>query len=64
MKKMYVVWLLLAAALTAGCSKKNPQTTPPAGDTQTEMKKDGDVGGASYGGAKTEPGAANPAAPK
>jgi len=55
MKKMFVVSLVLAAALAMGCSKKNPQTTPTTGGdaTKTEMKKDGDgMGGATYGGAK------------
>lgn len=62
MKKMFVVSLVLVAALTMGCSKKKAQTMPTGGgDTQTEMKKDGDgMGGATYGGAKTEGGAANP----
>ena len=56
MKKMFAVSLVLAAALAMGCSKKNAQTTPTnGGDTKTEMKKDGDsMGGASYGGAKTD----------
>jgi hypothetical protein len=52
MKKMFAVSFVLAAVLAVGCSKKNPQTTPPTGDTKTEMKKEGDaMGGASYGGA-------------
>ncbi|HSK00875.1 MAG TPA: hypothetical protein VK932_06525 [Kofleriaceae bacterium] len=49
MKKMFVVSLVLAAALAVGCSKKNPQTTPTGGDT-TEMKTDGaPMGGDTYG---------------
>jgi hypothetical protein len=67
MKKMFVVSLVLAAALAMGCSKKNAQTTPTGTDTKTEMKKDGSgMGGDSYGGAKTDGGgAADPcAAPK
>jgi major membrane immunogen (membrane-anchored lipoprotein) len=60
MKKMFVVSLVLAAALAVGCSKKKPQTTPTnGGDSKTEMKKDdGSMGGATYGGAKTEPSSA------
>jgi hypothetical protein len=63
MKKMFVVSLVLAAALAIGCSKKNAQTTPTG--TKTEMKKDGgSTGGATYGGAKTEGGADPGTAPK
>ncbi len=52
MKKMFVVSLVLAAALAVGCSKKNPQTTPTGGETQTEMKKEGgEMGGDTYGAA-------------
>lgn len=67
MKKTLVVSIVLAAALAVGCGKKNAQTTPTnPSDTKTEMKQDGDsMGGASYGGAKTQGGAADPcAAPK
>lgn len=50
MKKMFVVSLVLAAALAVGCSKKQPQTMPTGTGDQTEMKKDGsDTGGATYG---------------
>lgn len=61
MKKMFVVSLVLVGALAVGCSKKNPKTTPSgtATDTKTEMKKDGGaMGGATYGGAKTDGGGA------
>lgn len=55
MKKMFVVSLVLAAALAVGCSKKNPQTTPAGSSSKTEMKKDGgSTGGATYGGTKSE----------
>ena len=68
MKKMLAVSLVLAAALAMGCSKKNPQTTPNTGGTQTEMKSGSDMGGATYGGNKAsggDPCAADPcAAPK
>ena len=63
---MFVVSIVLAAALAMGCSKKNAQTTPtPPGDAKTDMKKDGDAtGGGTYGGATT-PDPADPcAAPK
>lgn len=46
MKKMLAMSLVLAAALAAGCSKKQPQTTPqpPAGATEkTEAPKEGDA---------------------
>ena len=50
MKKMFVVSLVLAAALAVGCSKKNPQTTPTGGDMKTETKTDGALmGGDTYG---------------
>ena len=65
MKKMFVVSLVLAAALVVGCSKKNPKTTPTgtATDTKTEMKKDGDaMGGATYGGKTEGAGAEDPCA--
>lgn len=65
MKKMLAVSLVLAAALTMGCSKKNASTTPSnAGGTQPEMKSGSDTGGATYGGDKgggTD--AANPCEP-
>jgi len=59
MKKMFVVSLVLAAALAVGCSKKKPQTMPANGDTKTEMKGGHDgMGGATYGGAKSKDGTA------
>ena len=66
MKKMFVVSFLLTAALAVGCSKKKAQTTPTntGGGSQTEMK-DGGMGGATYGGGKTEGAGGDPcAAPK
>jgi len=65
MKKMFVVSLVLAAALVVGCSKKKAQTTPTGGD-KTEMKQEGGaMGGDTYGGTKPEGGgAADPNAPK
>ena len=65
MKQMFVVSLVLAAALAMGCSKKQAPTTPTL-DNKSEMKKEGDgMGGATYGGAKTDPAPADPcAAPK
>ena len=64
MKKMFVVSLVLAAALAMGCGKKNAQTTPTSTGTKTEMKQDGNsMGGAGYGGAKPQGGgAADPCA--
>ena len=66
MKKMFVVSIVLVAALAMGCSKKNAQTTPtPPGD-KTDMKKDGDaMGGGTYGAPATPDAPADPcAAPK
>ena len=66
MRKLYVVSFVLAAALAVGCSKKKEQTTPTNTGGQTEMKKeDGAMGGATYGGTKTQGGGEDPcAAPK
>jgi hypothetical protein len=65
MKKMFVVSLVLAAALAVGCSKKQPQTTPTGGDTKTEPKKEGgDMGGATYGAPNAEGAPAPDSAPK
>jgi major membrane immunogen (membrane-anchored lipoprotein) len=44
MKKMFVVSLVLAAALLVGCSKKNQQTTPTGGDMSGAP-----MGGDTYG---------------
>jgi hypothetical protein len=55
MKKMFVVSLVLAAALAVGCKKQQPSTMPTTGGDQKteEMKKEGgDMGGATYGGEK------------
>lgn len=48
MKKMFVVTLVIVAALVTGCSKKQAKTTPTP-DTKTEPGKDGSMGGATYG---------------
>ena len=65
MKKMFVVSIVLAAALVMGCSKKKAATTPqPPDGAKTEEMKEGEKGNGVEGETTPDPAADPCAAPK